>query len=363
MEDSRDTSWSTTHRYLIECELLSSGKSEQVADNSRVYLQGDEKPPKGVAVHPGIKDPAAKWYESDDRANTITRYVPDTIKDFLKSGDFEWRKPCENRRENARATYHNKFLESLRDIGLLIETEYNKYKLSGDGNAALNSSHKNIVSLHRLGWEMMLRTIPVPKGEIVYQSLSDDRYEVEDYKSSNAILMYKEFGYTGINNGVLYQSSNAEILDSIAHLDALLDRCVMKEPLTLYNGCPQNVASLLTSGEYKEGDVFQLDTFTSMTDSLWGTHGFLNRSESDPSAGKVVIEMDQPANSKGYYYGKRDKEHEVLLPRGTQVLLTGKRYETIDGETITVITCKRLSGILPSDTKPTVQWHHESDFQ
>ena len=52
---------------IITCDRIDKSTKNIQIDNSRVYLQDGDKPPKGVIIHKGTRDPNARWYESGTR--------------------------------------------------------------------------------------------------------------------------------------------------------------------------------------------------------------------------------------------------------------------------------------------------------
>jgi hypothetical protein len=136
------------------------------------------------------------------------------------------------------------------------------------------------------------------------------------------IEYYKTTGYAVLARSILEMDIGSLNSDRISHMDNLLKRCKIKEPYTSYNGASTNVGELLLSGKYKRGDLFRLDLFTSTSLSAATAQGFTTDSIQFRHKGanvRVLLKINNPAMSSGYYYGRSDREGEVILPRGTQL--------------------------------------------
>ena len=175
----------------------------------------------------------------------------------------------------------------------------------------------------------------------------DAQKYLDEYNSMNR---WKGTGYITLDHFLRdkagqesYPFDHEKAQKSVDIIDSVIAKSEMKEDLTVYRGI-----SIRAGHELDVNGEFKNPSFTATSAKLASAIGFSQfRQEGGGEQNVMMIKV--PKGSNAYYYGTKDSEAEILLPRDLSFKVTGMTTYA--------------KGIHEKVTSPYVGDSHENDFE
>lgn len=137
-----------------------------------------------------------------------------------------------------------------------------------------------------------------------------------------ALKEYSGSAYSAINDGLRYaEDLNLSLKTLIQNLDSAIARSITDRKLTVYRGVDQSYARTLEARNLRPGDSVNDAGFLSTSTRKAVAKRFLGW-----EGGGMLLKIHVPAGSNALDmrpYSKSADEHEILLPRGAELRVTG----------------------------------------